>query len=83
MRIGYILAIILEGLYLLGLFIGYQLGHNAALHQMRDVQKVCDQSHAVMNGYLEEKCGKAQDNTHTEYVCDGPYENSRCWVEVK
>lgn len=46
-------------------------------------QQVCDRSHAVQSGRLEEACGLTQDNNHTEYLCNGFKADAFCWVEVK
>jgi hypothetical protein len=47
------------------------------------VQAICDQSHNARDGNLEQRCGEAQDKTHTEYLCAERSPTSRCWVEVK
>jgi hypothetical protein len=47
------------------------------------VYKVCNESRQVINHDLEQKCGKLQDATHTEFLCDGLEASSHCWVEQK
>jgi hypothetical protein len=47
------------------------------------VQAICDWSHTHQDGGLEERCGQAQDKTHTEYLCATRSSNLNCWVEVK
>lgn len=48
------------------------------------VRVVCAKAYNTTNGILEEACSKAQDVTHTEYIC--PYISQtadQCWVEQK
>lgn len=45
------------------------------------VKAVCDYAHNQTNGETEEACGRAQDASNTEYLCDKNGNN--CWVEVK
>lgn len=47
------------------------------------VQTVCDYSRTVVSTSEEQKCGDAQETTHTEYLCDSLTANAHCWVEQK
>lgn len=45
------------------------------------VKRICDFSRTVDDGQWEELCGRAQDFTGTEYLCN-PNVVPECWVEV-
>ena len=45
------------------------------------VQTVCDIAHDEYSGESEQKCGDAQDQTNTEYLCN--HSGTTCWVEDK
>lgn len=46
------------------------------------VKAVCDISHDSQSSELEIACGKAQDASHTEYLCKTTSDTSSdCWVE--
>ena len=62
-------------------FIMIQTGKQLQLGAMRRAYSLCLAAHAEVNGDSERACGDAQDQTHTEFLCDkaGEY----CWLEVK
>lgn len=47
------------------------------------VQALCDWSHTHNDGSLEQRCGEAQDKTHSEYLCVTRSSDMNCWTEVK
>lgn len=85
MRIGIGKLILMLGLvYIVGLGVGFLGGLGGNQHyvnELQDVERICAQSHVSDNGYLEEQCGKGQDETHTEFLCDST--GTYCWLEVK
>lgn len=46
-------------------------------------QQVCDRSHSVISGRLEEACTIAQESNDTEYLCNSYRPDAFCWVELK
>lgn len=59
---------------------------NKQLANMRDdnlrhVLMVCNQAHVEIDGDSEAECGRLQEATNTEYLCD--YTGVDCWLEVK
>ncbi len=47
------------------------------------VYEVCHYSHLVRNTQAEEACGRAQDASTTEFLCESREPDARCWVEDK
>lgn len=62
----------------------YERHLNDQARSIELVQLVCDNAHNEINGASEQACGLAQDQTHTEYLCDH-YKNvpDVCYVEAK
>lgn len=50
-------------------------------HWIDKAYSVCNTSHFSIDGRLEEECGRLQDKTGTEYLCD--QDGRYCWLEVK
>lgn len=50
-------------------------------HDIAQVKATCDYSRTVVSGYYEELCGRLQDQTNTEYICNATVTD--CWVESK
>lgn len=42
---------------------------------------ICNQAHNEVSGSSEEACGRAQDQTNTEFLCD--HTGNNCWIESK
>ena len=74
-------------------FIGFTGGrthkltdHDIARNRVRaEVFELCNIARQEENGKSEEMCGKIQDTTNTEYVCEKRNKSpvNHCWVEDK
>jgi hypothetical protein len=42
---------------------------------------ICNAAHNAIDGASENECGRMQDETGTEYLCN--YNGQNCWLEVK
>lgn len=73
-------TIVLVGLYsaLIALSVAY-----VGIKRQYETQQVCDRSHAVISGSLEQVCAQVQDKYHTEYLCNSARADAICWVELK
>lgn len=62
-------------------FIMIQVGKQQQIAQQHTAYSVCLTAHTQVSGASEQACGRAQDATHTEFLCDKT--NAYCWLEVK
>ena len=75
---------------LVGLLVGVVLGASIAIttllpedtyrDRVLETKAICMESHEVISGALEDKCGRLQDETLTNFNCS---EYGRCWLEVR
>ena len=75
---------------LMGLLAGVVLGASITIitlvpedtyrDRVLETKATCMESHGVIGGALEEKCGRLQDETLTDFNCS---EYGRCWLEVR
>lgn len=75
---------------LTGLVVGVLLGASITIttlvpedtyrYRVLETKQVCMESHEVISGALEDKCGRLQDETLTDFNCS---EYGRCWLEVR
>lgn len=58
-----------------------KIGKQQQIKQQHEAYSICSVSHFDTGAQSETACAKAQDLTHTEFICSatGQY----CWLEVK
>lgn len=58
-----------------------QAGKQSQLAAMHQAYSTCWTAHNEISGQSEQTCGRVQDATHTEFLCNQT--NTACWLEVK
>lgn len=74
------LVVVIAVSAIFGGMVGFSMGRDAQLKDMREAYKTCLVAHFEVNGDSEQACGNAQDITSTEFLCN---QQNHCWLEVK